>query len=254
VPTFSGSFDSRRIAIWLTVLGAAQYRGARPHPGQYRADPADHHHGPKGCLANRPSLPQPSPASARANQLADTVMKALSRATSGECLGRHQQLEAHRLLGPQGREALGAYRDLRGLPWRTAGQGWHGCRRHALYSDTHNNPIEDIETHLPLRALLRAARGRGRRRQVARRLGSGSSSPSRARAAALVEGEGMAMGLFRRRRRHASKARSSGQLHHARAALEGAALNIAKDGQFVCYGPPGCGYGDPRERDPEGDR
>ena len=27
-------------------------------------------------------------------------------------------------------------------------------------------------------------------------------------------------------------------------------INIAKDGRFVCYGPAGGGYGDPRERDP----
>ena len=48
-------------------LGAARHRDPRPHPGQCRPDPADHHRGAQG-VPRQPDLPRarPSPASARA--------------------------------------------------------------------------------------------------------------------------------------------------------------------------------------------
>ena len=105
----------------------------RPHPGQNAGliRPITIV-APKGCLAN-PTFPAPTIARfCPGNQLADTVMKALSAGHAGQRLGRHRQPQGHRLLRPQGRDALGAHGDLRGLLRRPAGQGRHGRRRHAL--------------------------------------------------------------------------------------------------------------------------
>ena len=110
---------------------------------------------------------------------------------------------------------------------------------HTLYANTRNNPIEDIETHLPLRVLRRTARGRVRRRQVARRpvLGARVHVPERRRR--LVEGEGhryRPWGFFgggERARRPSSVSPAAPRAP----SVQGARMNIAKDGRFVCYGP-----------------
>ena len=122
------------IAIWLTIRSMLlDTRRPRPHPGQNAGliRPITIV-APKGCLAN-PIFPAPTIARfCPGNQLADTVMKALSAAMPGNVSAGIGNLKVIAFSGLQGRDALGAHGDLRGLLWRPAGQGRHGRRRHAL--------------------------------------------------------------------------------------------------------------------------
>ena len=124
-----------------------------------------------------------------------------------------------------------------------------------LYANTRNNPIEDIETHLPLRVLRYELRedvaGAGKWRGG---LGSVREFTFLSDGGASVEGEG------HRYRPWGFLGGSEGMPAKldlvpggdARRALPSKVphMNIAKDGRFVCYGPAGGGYGDPLERDP----
>ncbi len=119
-------------AIWLTLrsilLDSAIYGHIPQNSGLTRPITIV---APKGCLAN-PIFPAPTIARfCPGNQLADTVMKALALVVPSK-FGGHRQSQGHRLLRAAGRDALGAHGDLRGELRRAAGQGRHGCRRHAL--------------------------------------------------------------------------------------------------------------------------
>jgi N-methylhydantoinase B len=123
-----------------------------------------------------------------------------------------------------------------------------------LYANTRNNPIEDIETHLPLRVLRYELRedvaGAGKWRGG---LGSVREFAFLSDGGASVEGEG-------------HRYRPWGFLgggEGAPAKLDLVAggttralpskvphMNIGKNGRFICYGPAGGGYGNPLERDP----
>jgi N-methylhydantoinase B len=123
-----------------------------------------------------------------------------------------------------------------------------------LYANTRNNPIEDIETHLPLRVLRYELRedvaGPGKWRGG---LGSVREFAFLSDGGASVEGEG--------HRYRPWGFLGGGDGTPAKLDLVTAAgsralpskvphMNIAKDGRFVCYGPAGGGYGNPLERDP----
>jgi len=123
-----------------------------------------------------------------------------------------------------------------------------------LYANTRNNPIEDIETHLPLRVLRYELRedvaGAGKWRGG---LGSVREFTFLSDGGASVEGEG------HRYRPWGFLGGSDGMPAKLDLLANGTThalpskvphMNIAKDGRFVCYGPAGGGYGDPRERDP----
>ena len=191
-------------------LGAARHRDPRPHPGQCRPDPADHHRGAQG-LPGQPDLPRADHRALLSRQPARRHGDegAVAR-HAGQCLGRHRQPQGHRLLGPQGRDALGAHGDLRGLLWRPAGQGRHGRRRHALRQHPQQPDRGHRDPPALARAALRAARGRGRRRQVARRPGLGARVHVPERRRRLGRGRRPslpAVGLLGRQRRHAGQAR-----------------------------------------------
>jgi N-methylhydantoinase B len=139
------------IAIWLTirsVLLDTEIHGHIPVN-----DPADHHRGAQG-VPGQPDLPRPhhrpllpgQPARRHGDE--GTLPR-----HAGQCLGRHRQPQGDCLLGAQGRDALGAHGDLRGLLWRPAGQGRHGRRRHAL----RQHPQQPDRGHRDPPALARAA-------------------------------------------------------------------------------------------------
>jgi N-methylhydantoinase B len=124
-----------------------------------------------------------------------------------------------------------------------------------LYANTRNNPIEDIETHLPLRVLRYELRedvaGAGKWRGG---LGSVREFTFLSDGGASVEGEGHRYGPWGFLggsegmpakldlvQGDSSRALPSKVPH----------MNIAKDGRFICYGPAGGGYGNPLERDPK---
>jgi N-methylhydantoinase B len=125
-----------------------------------------------------------------------------------------------------------------------------------LYANTRNNPIEDIETHLPLRVLRYELRedvaGAGKWRGG---LGSVREFAFLSDGGASVEGEG------HRYRPWGFLGGSEGMPAKLDLVLPGsnavralpskvAHMNVGKDGRFVCYGPAGGGYGNPLERDP----
>ena len=208
---------------------------------------------PKGCLAN-PTFPAPTIARfCPGNQLADTVMKALSHAMPGNVSAGIGNLKVI---------AFSGLKDETHWVHMEIFEGSYGGRLgkdgmdavDTLYANTRNNPIEDIETHLPLaRAALRIARGRLRRRQVARRPGLGARVhvPERRRRLGRRRRPSLpAVGLLGRQRRHAGQARSAAGGTTRALPSKVPHMNIAKDGRFVCYGPAGGGYGNPLERDP----
>ena len=208
------------IAIWLTirsVLLDTEIHGHIPvNAGLIRPITIV---APKGCLAN-PTFPAPTIARfCPGNQLADTVMKALSAAMPGNVSAGIGNLKVI---------AFSGLKDETHWVHMEIFEGSYGGRLgkdgmdavDTLYANTRNNPIEDIETHLPsARAALRAARGRGRRRQVARRPGLGARVrlPERRRRLGRRRRPSLpAVGLPGRQRRHAGQARSRGR-RHARA-------------------------------------
>src|SRR5204862_2193961 len=122
-----------------------------------------------------------------------------------------------------------------------------------LYANTRNNPIEDIETHLPLRVLRYELRedvaGAGKWRGG---LGSIREFTFLSDGGASVEGEGhryrpwgfLGGGEGMPAKLDLVTANSSRALPS-----KVPHMNIAKDGRFVCYGPAGGGYGKALERD-----
>ena len=146
---FEGTVD---VAVWLTVrsvlLDTAVCGHIPVNDGLLRPIRIT---APRGSLAN-PIFPAPTIARfCPGNQVADTVMKALGPGRAGPGVGRHRQSEGHRLFRARGRAApLGAHGDFRGRLWRARwADGMDAVD--TLYANTRNNPIEDIETHLPLR-------------------------------------------------------------------------------------------------------
>jgi N-methylhydantoinase B len=124
-----------------------------------------------------------------------------------------------------------------------------------LYANTRNNPIEDIETHLPLRVLRYELRedvaGAGKWRGG---LGSVREFTFLSDGGASVEGEG------HRYRPWGFLGGKEGMPAKLDLVQDGTAkalpskvphMNIGKDGRFICYGPAGGGYGNPLERDPQ---
>src|SRR5713226_9315457 len=107
---------------------------------------------PKGCLAN-PTFPAPTIARfCPGNQLADTVMKALSAAMPNNVSAGIGNLKVI---------AFSGLKDETHWVHMEIFEGSYGGRLgkdgmdavDTLYANTRNNPIEDIETHLPLRVL-----------------------------------------------------------------------------------------------------
>jgi N-methylhydantoinase B len=126
-----------------------------------------------------------------------------------------------------------------------------------LYANTRNNPIEDIETHLPLRVLRYELRedvaGAGKWRGG---LGSVREFAFLSDGGASVEGEGhryKPWGFLGGGEGAPAKLDLVTPDSTATKALPSKVphMNIAKDGRFICYGPAGGGYGNPFERDPQ---
>jgi N-methylhydantoinase B len=125
-----------------------------------------------------------------------------------------------------------------------------------LYANTRNNPIEDIETHLPLRVLRYELRedvaGAGQWRGG---LGSVREFAFLSDGGASVEGEG------HRYRPWGFKGGGEGwpakldlvPPSGAQRALPSKVphMTMSHGGRFICYGPAGGGYGDPLKRDPQ---
>lgn len=248
---FVGTVD---IAVWLTIrsilLDTAVFGHIAVNEGLTRPIRIV---APKGCLAN-PIFPAPTIARfAPGNQLADTVMKALAQVVPGRVSAGIGNL---RVMAFSGETAEG--------PWvhMEIFEGSYGGRQGAdgmdavdtLYANTRNNPVEDIESHLPLRVrgyeLRSDAMGAGRWRG-----GQGAVREFEllSDAGVSVEGDG---------HKHRPWGFDGGQDGHpATLYLQSGDQRtelpskmpyrrVRAGDRFLCIGPCGGGYGDPGLRDP----
>lgn len=250
---FEGTVD---IAVWLTVrsilLDTAVHGHVPVNAGLLRPISIT---APLGCMAN-PTFPAPTIARfTPGNTLADTVMKALAQAVPNQVSAGIGNLKVI------------AFSGLRaGTHWvhMEIFEGSYGGRPgkdgmdavDTLYANTRNNPIEDIETHLPLRVTRYELRedvvGAG---QFRGGLGSVREFVFLEEGGASVEGDGQG---FRPWGFQGGSEGEPAALTLDRASGSSTALpsKVAHTGtragdRFVCVGPAGGGYGDPLRRDPE---
>ncbi len=250
---YEGTVD---IAIWLTIRSILLDTAVEGHipvnAGLVRPITIK---APKGCLAN-PIFPAPTIARfAPGNQLADTVMKALSQAVPGRVSAGIGNLKVIAFSGLSGETHWvhmeifeGSYGGRDGMDGMDAVD--------TLFANTRNNPIEDIESHLPLRVsryeLRRESGGAGKWRGG---LGAVREFEFLADGGFAIEGEGHvfrpwgfaggAQGLpaaVTAHRRDGSTASLPSKVPYG----------IAKTGdRFVMTGPIGGGYGEAAARDPQ---
>jgi len=248
---FVGTVD---IAVWLTIrsvlLDTAVHGHIPVNDGLCRPIKII---APKGCLAN-PIFPAPTIARfCPGNQLADTVMKALGQAVPAQVSAGIGNLRVIAFSGLNGDDywvhmeiCEGSYGGRKGMDGMDAVD--------TLYANTRNNPIEDIESHLPLRVSRYELRedvcGAGKWRGG---LGSIREFTYLKDGGGSIEGEG------HKYRPWGFQGGSDGHtaglpLRHATGESESLPSKMphtsAKAGDsFICVGPAGGGYGDPLERD-----
>ena len=248
---FVGTVD---IAVWLTIrsvlLDTAVHGHIPVNDGLCRPIKII---APKGCLAN-PIFPAPTIARfCPGNQLADTVMKALGQAVPAQVSAGIGNLRVIAFSGLNGDDywvhmeiCEGSYGGRKGMDGMDAVD--------TLYANTRNNPIEDIESHLPLRVSRYELRedvcGAGKWRGG---LGSIREFTYLKDGGGSIEGEG------HKYRPWGFQGGSDGHtagltLRHATGESESLPSKMphtsAKAGDsFICIGPAGGGYGDPLERD-----
>ncbi len=145
---FKGTVD---VAIWLTLrsilLDSNIFGNIPQNDGLFRPI---HIKAPKGCIAN-PEFPVPTIARfAPGNVLADTVMKALAPALPEQISAGVANLKAVTFSGMEKNQQWVHIEIFEGSYGGRAGKDGMDCVD-TLYANTRNNPIEDIESHVPLR-------------------------------------------------------------------------------------------------------
>jgi N-methylhydantoinase B len=248
---FEGTVD---IAVWMTLrsilLDSATHDPVPTNSGLFRAISIT---APEGCLAN-PRFPAPTIARfCGGNLVADTLMQALA------------PIVPDRVSAGVGNLKVIAYSGLRdGRHWvhMDIHEASYGGRRgkdgldavDTLYANTRNNPIEDVESHLPLRVtqyeLIEDGGGAGRWRGG---LGSVREVEFLDAAGYSLEGDGSVWappGLF------GGSAGAPGAVWLNRGRSDQRELpskfpyRRAEAGDRLCLiSPCGGGYGDPGERD-----
>jgi N-methylhydantoinase B len=249
---FEGTTDC---AIWLTLrsilLDSAVYGHIPQNSGLTRPITVV---APKGTLAN-PIFPAPVIARfCPGNQLADTVMKALAQAVPRQVSAGVGNLRVIAFSGA-----------VQNHPWvhMEIFEGSYGGRYgrdgmdavDTLYANTRNNPIEDIESHLPLRVnryelrenVVAAGKWRGG-------VGSVRAFTYLSDGGFSVEGDGQ---------KHRPWGFAGGSEGHPGDLVlqrqDGAQTTLPSKVPYqrvtggdclITYGPSGGGYGDPFRRDP----
>lgn len=250
---FTGTVD---VAVWLTVRSVLLDTAVHGHiPVNEGLTRPIEIIAPKGCLAN-PEFPAPTIARfCPGNQLADTVMKALAQAVPEQVSAGIGNLKVIAFSGLSGNTHWVHMEIFEGsYGGRPGADGMDAVD--TLYANTRNNPIEDIETHLPLRVeryeLREDVAGPGRWRGG---LGSVREFRFLTDGGASVEGEG------HHHRPWGFLGGGAGQT--ARLVLRRAAggeqdlpskvphMAVQAGDSFLCEGPAGGGYGDPFLRDAE---
>src|SRR5689334_21047179 len=250
---FEGTVD---VAVWLTVrsvlLDTAVCGHIPVNDGLLRPIRIT---APLGSLAN-PVFPAPTIARfCPGNQLADTVMKALAQILPGQVSAGIGNLKVIAFSGMQkGKHWVhmeifeGSYGGRCGIDGMDAVD--------TLYANTRNNPIEDIESHLPLRVsryeLREGASGAGEWRGG---FGSVREFVYLSDGGASVEGEGhryQPWGFDGGLDGHPAALRlerANGQVTPLPSKVPH--TQVKTGDRFVCIGPAGGGYGQPFARDPQ---
>jgi N-methylhydantoinase B len=248
---FEGTVD---VAVWLTIRSVLLDTAVRGHipvnDGLLRPIKIT---APLGSLAN-PVFPAPTIARfCTGNAVADTVMKALAQAVRGQVSAGIGNLKVIAFSGMRNgghwvhMEIFeGSYGGRGGLDGMDAVD--------TLYANTRNNPIEDIETHLPLRVsryeLREDASGAGEWRGG---LGSVREFEYLEDGGASVEADGHEFapwgfaGGGPGRPAELRLIRRSGNIESLPSKVPH--MPVLAGERFVCVGPAGGGYGDPLCRD-----
>jgi N-methylhydantoinase B len=209
---------------------------------------------PKGCLAN-PTFPAPVIARfCPGNQLADTVMKALAQALPQQVSAGIGNLRVIAFSGLTNgahwvhMEILeGSYGGRHGLDGMDAVD--------TLYANTRNNPIEDIESHLPLRVsryeLRNGAVAAGRWRGG---IGTVREFVYLADGGFSVEGDGHKFrpwGFLGGHDGYTASLRLQTRGGEEELVSKVPYRGVKAGDRLISQGPCGGGYGDPFERDPQ---
>lgn len=145
---FVGTVD---VALWLTLrsilLDSDVFGNIPQNDGLYRSVKIV---APRGCIAN-PVFPAPTIARfAPGNVVADTLMKALAPAVPDKVSAGVANLKAVTFTGFLGEQQWVHIEIFEGsYGGRLGKDGMDSVD--TLYANTRNNPIEDIESHVPLR-------------------------------------------------------------------------------------------------------
>ena len=243
-------------AVWLTLrsilLDSDTYGAIPQNSGLTRPITI---HAPEGCLAN-PTFPAPVIARfCPGNAVADTVMKAIAPAVPEQVSAGIGNL---RVMAFSGQTKAGPWVHMEIMEGAYGGRsGKDGMDAvDTLYANTRNNPVEDIESHLPLRVLNYELRenvaGPGKWRGG---IGSFRSFELLEDGAVSVEGDGQ---RFRPWGFAGGADGSPARVDLLHAGGQTEALpskipyrHLAKGDRIAAYGPCGGGYGDPFERDPK---
>ncbi|MCO5082040.1 MAG: hydantoinase B/oxoprolinase family protein [Rhizobiaceae bacterium] len=250
---FVGTVDC---AVWLTlrsILLDSDLYGAIPqNSGLTRPITI---FAPEGCLAN-PVFPAPVIARfCSGNAVADTVMKAIAGAVPQQVSAGIGNL---RVMAFSGMSKTGPWVHMEIMEGSYGGRhGKDGMDAvDTLYANTRNNPIEDIESHLPLRVVNYELRenvaGAGASRGG---IGSIRSFEMQEDGAVSIEGDGQRFAPW------GFRGGSDGSPARMEIALANGGVEelpsklpyrrLAKGDRLVAFGPCGGGYGDPRQRSPQ---
>ncbi len=250
---FVGTVDC---AVWLTlrsILLDSDRSGAIPqNSGLTRPITI---FAPKGCLAN-PIFPAPVIARfCPGNALADTVMKAIAPAVPKQVSAGIGNL---RVMAFSGATEAGPWVHMEIMEGAYGGRyGKEGMDAvDTLYANTRNNPVEDIESHLPLRVVSYELRenvaGPGQWRGG---IGSIRSFELLEDGAVSIEGDGQLYDPWGFDG-GADGSPANMDLIHADGRIEALPSKIpyrrlSKGDRLTAYGPCGGGYGNPMKRAPE---
>ena len=249
---FEGTVD---IAVWLTIrsilLDTAVHGHIPVNEGLTRPISIV---APKGCLAN-PIFPAPTIARfAPGNQLADTVMKALAQVVPHQVSAGIGNL---RVMAFSGEGAEGPWVHMEIFEGSYGGRdGMDGMDAvDTLYANTRNNPVEDIESHLPLRVrryeLREDAMGAGRWRGGQ---GAVREFEMLADGGVSIEGDGhkhRPWGFLGGADGHPATLYLDSGNDRRELPSKMPYRRVRAGDRFLCIGPCGGGYGDPKLRAPE---
>lgn len=250
---FVGTVDC---AVWLTLrsilLDSDLYGNIPQNSGLTRPITI---FAPKGCLAN-PIYPAPVIARfCPGNALADTVMKAIAPAVPQQVSAGIGNLRVMAFSGVSNSNPWVHMEIMEGAYGGRFGKDGMDAVD-TLYANTRNNPVEDIESHLPLRVLNYQLRenvaGPGQWRGG---IGSIRSFELLEDGAVSIEGDGQRFnpwGFLGGSDGSPAKV----ELSHRDGGMENLPSKIpyrhlARGDRITAYGPCGGGYGDPMMRAPE---